>query len=87
MALALGLTAPGLQVGILSEGRSVYFGAPSLVVNWFDKHLGYSYSPTTHGSVSDWVIDLVTPSSFSARILGHISVPGALLTQTLSNAA
>ena len=49
------------QVGILSEGRCVFFGSPSMVVDWFDKQLGYFYSPSADGSVSDWVIDLVSP--------------------------
>ena len=61
----------------------MYFGAPSLVVNWFDKQLGYSYSPTTDGFVSDWVIDLVHPHLPLESVLGHTSTfPGAVLPMT-----
>ena len=50
-----------LQVAILSEGRSVYFGRPEGVLPWFHGRLGYPLASSASSmSVSDWIIDLVS---------------------------
>lgn len=60
------------QVTVLSEGYTLYFGAPSQAVDWFSGNLGYSYQPQQDGAVSDWLMDAVSvgfskPVDFAAR--------------------
>ena len=55
-----------LQVQVLSEGLMLYFGPSSGVLDWFSVHLGHPYQPAEHGSVPDWLMDLVN-ISFTAR--------------------
>ncbi len=60
------------QVTVLSEGHTLYFGAPSRAVDWFSGNLGYRYQPQQDGAVSDWLMDAVSvgftkPSDFAAR--------------------
>lgn len=45
---------------VLSEGCQLYFGAPDEAVDWFSNSLGYTYDPGHDGSVSDWLMDLVS---------------------------
>jgi hypothetical protein len=45
---------------VLSEGYQLYFGAPDEAVDWFSNCLGYAYNPGHDGSVSDWLMDLVS---------------------------
>ena len=54
---------------VLSEGYSLYFGAPQRALDWFSGSLGYSYSYQRDGAISDWLMDLVSvgfqkPTSF-----------------------
>ena len=49
-----------LQVLVLSEGHQLYFGPPEQVTDWFSGCLGYSFRPGQHGSVADWLMDLVS---------------------------
>ena len=49
-----------LQVLVLSEGHQLYFGPPEQVTDWFSGCLGYSFWPGQHGSVADWLMDLVS---------------------------
>ena len=67
-----------LQVAILSEGRCVYFGEPGDVVPWFSGQLGHPYNPTA-GSISDWVVDLVSLLSSAVPHLYSISSAGQLM--------
>jgi hypothetical protein len=60
------------QVTVLSEGFTLYFGAPNRAVHWFGGHLGYTYQPQQDGAVSDWLMDAVSvgftkPSDFAQR--------------------
>ena len=49
-----------LQVLVLSEGHQLYIGPPEQVTDWFSGCLGYSFRPGQHGSVADWLMDLVS---------------------------
>lgn len=49
-----------LQCVVLSEGHTLYFGAPSRALDWFSGSLGYTYNQGRDGSVSDWLMDLVS---------------------------
>ena len=60
------------QCVVLSEGYSLYFGAPQRALDWFSGSLGYSYSYQRDGAISDWLMDLVSvgfqkPVSFQGR--------------------
>ena len=47
-----------VQVCVLSEGRSLYFGPPDEVVPWFSS-LGYPLPKAFDGTVPDFTMDLV----------------------------
>ncbi len=74
---------------MLSEGHTLYFGAPSHAVDWFSGNLGYSYQPQKDGAVSDWLMDAVSvgftkPSDFAARLAAITSpCPAHDLTLTI----
>ena len=60
------------KVVVLSEGHQIYMGPPSLTVDWFHNHLGYSYSVARDGNVPDWIMDTVSigfhkPATVAAR--------------------
>ena len=59
-----------LQVLVLSEGHQLYFGPPEQVTDWFSGCLGYSFSPGQHGSVADWLMDLVSVGFSKPAALG-----------------
>lgn len=59
------LHALALQVLLVAEGRMAYFGPPSAVAPWFAS-LGYTHEPALHGTVSDWLLDLVCTNYSSA---------------------
>ena len=59
-----------LQVLILSEGHQLYFGPPEQVTDWFSGCLGYSFWPGQHGSVADWLMDLVSVRFSKPAMLG-----------------
>ena len=48
------------QVALLSEGYQLYFGTPEHVQPWFSKALAYPYCSDRDGTVSDWLMDLVS---------------------------
>jgi len=48
------------KVLVLSEGHQLFFGAPDAAAPWFDRQLGYPYEAARDGSVSDWLMDLVS---------------------------
>lgn len=45
---------------VLSEGHTLYFGAPTRALDWFSGTLGYTYNQARDGSISDWLMDLVS---------------------------
>lgn len=51
----------------------VYFGSPSRCVRWFNEELGYHYYPQDDGTVSDWLITLV--SIKFQKDQGHAGAP------------
>jgi ATP-binding cassette, subfamily G (WHITE), member 2 len=60
------------KVLVLSEGHQLFFGAPDAAAPWFDRSLGYPYDAARDGSVSDWLMDLVSvafpkPDDVAAR--------------------
>jgi hypothetical protein len=66
-----------VQVVVLSEGYQLYFGSPESAPTWFDWGLGYPYDPDRDGSVSDWLIDLISisfqkPKDFAERWAFHL---------------
>jgi hypothetical protein len=78
----LTVEGPGdcVQVLVLSEGLEMYFGPPSEVTDWFQGKLGYDYNPAIDGSVSDWVMDLVSvgfakPEPYASRFAPRAFLP------------
>ena len=62
---------------VLSEGHQLYFGVPDEAVHWFSSSLGYAYAPAQDGTVSDWLMDLVSvgfskQTDFGSRFTWHI---------------
>ncbi len=45
---------------VLSEGYTLYFGPPARAMDWFSGTLGYTYNQARDGSISDWLMDLVS---------------------------
>ncbi|CAK0773849.1 hypothetical protein CVIRNUC_004108 [Coccomyxa viridis] len=58
------------KVLVLSEGHQLYFGPPEQVTDWFRGCLGYSFRPGQHGSVADWLMDLVSVGFSKPAALG-----------------
>jgi len=66
------------KVCLLTEGRQLYFGAPSGVAPWFGGETGFRHAPTRDGAVSDWIIDLVSvgfakPPAVAARSMTGVA--------------
>ena len=55
---------------VLSEGHQLYFGPPEQATDWFSDCLGYSFWPGQHGSVADWLMDLVSVGFLKPAELG-----------------
>ncbi|KAL3130492.1 hypothetical protein ABBQ38_008309 [Trebouxia sp. C0009 RCD-2024] len=55
------------EVVLLSSGRTMYTGCPTQVENWFSLALGYPYQPRLHGTVCEWLLQLVT-TAFTAEL-------------------
>eukprot|EP00884_Botryococcus_braunii_P010837 jgi/Botrbrau1/19755/Bobra.0124s0008.1 len=77
------------KVVVLSEGYQLYFGAPEKAPTWFDWGLGYPYDPDRDGSVSDWLIDLISisfqkPKDFGERTMTTKDQVAAAAQQFLS---
>jgi len=71
------------KVLVLSEGQQLFYGAPDAAAPWFDASLGYPYEAARDGSVSDWLMDLVSvtfpkPADMAARSMtGRADVEAA----------
>eukprot|EP00884_Botryococcus_braunii_P013823 jgi/Botrbrau1/22441/Bobra.0091s0043.1 len=66
------------KVLVLSEGLEMYFGPPGEVTAWFQGTLGFDYDPAIDGSISDWVMDLVSvgfakPEPYAARSMTTVA--------------
>ena len=68
---------------VLSEGYTLYFGPPSRAMDWFSGSLGYTYNQGRDGSISDWLMDLVSvgfgkPATWAGRCGGSPITPLSL---------
>ena len=58
------------KVAVLSEGHQLYFGLPSLCVDWFEENLHIPYDYQRDGTVADWVVDTVSVGFNKPAALG-----------------
>ncbi|DBA76067.1 TPA: hypothetical protein ACH3X1_009813 [Trebouxia sp. C0004] len=54
------------QVVLLAGGRTLYAGASGQIQHWFIDILEYPYFPSKHGTVGEWLLQLVT-TAFAAQ--------------------
>ncbi|KAK9834196.1 hypothetical protein WJX81_007595 [Elliptochloris bilobata] len=73
-----------VSVVVMSEGAVVYAGPPERAAAWFCLGLGYSYERGRDGSLSDWLMDLVSvrfakPSDLAGRSVTFRKESGGLI--------